>query len=150
LYGKLGKAAESERCLQKAVSLDPNDETTLSNLGLLAFRKQDYQAGLQCYERLLKLNPWDAPSYGPYAEMLAATGDLRAARAAAERGLELDPTFYPLRRAAAKFSERMGNLDESRRQLRLAEEIRAQLAPWDAKHQARLREKLQQNSRVGR
>jgi hypothetical protein len=120
------------------------------NLGLLAFRRRDHAASLVCYERLLKLNPWDGPAHGPYAELLAATGNMPAAVQAAKRGLELDPTLHPLRKALARFYTRSGDEASGRAHQQLGEAIDAQLAPWDARHQARLKQKMQHNSRAER
>jgi len=145
VYAKTNSPSKAARYFAAALQADPDDETSLMNLGLMAFRRRDYATGMQCYERLFNLNPYDGPSHGPYAEMLAAGGNLQKAIAAANRGLELDPTVRPMRSALSRLYDSVGEAEKSRYHKRLAEEIQAQLMPSDQRQDARRRRKVEEN-----
>lgn len=145
LYNKMSNPHRAALYFSAALQADPNDETSLMNRGLLAFRARDYNLGIRCYQRLFKLNPYDGPAHGPYAEMLAATGNLEIAVEAAERGLDLDPTVRPLRAALVGMYDRLGQQAESRQHKRILDGVHAQLTPWDQRHEVRRRRKLEKN-----
>ena len=92
LYGIRREPEKASLAFAAALRADPDDELSLKNLGLLAYRTRSLDTARQSYEAYLQLNPWDPTMFGPFAAILATAGDLEAAAEAAERGLALDPT----------------------------------------------------------
>ncbi|QDT48668.1 Tetratricopeptide repeat protein [Symmachiella dynata] len=145
LYELIGKHAQAKSYFEAALRIDPQDEMSLKNLGLVGFRTRAIDLGLASYGRYLKVNKWDGTMFSPYVRMLAASGDLRAAAAAAEQGLQLDPTQLELRDITVKLYERLGNQKKSQQHLELLQEINSQLTPWDQKRRDRLQQKVQKS-----
>ncbi len=56
-YAQKGKIAFAEKILIKAVELYPEDEIAQFNLGQLYFNSGQTQKAIECYEKVLKLNP---------------------------------------------------------------------------------------------
>lgn len=139
LYGSMGDHANAARLFEAALQADPQDEISLKNLGLVAYRARSLSMGLRSYQAYLRLNAWDPTIFGPYVSMLAASGDLHAAVKTAERGLQLDPTERELRRVAARLYERIGDGERSRKQQQLLQTISDRLDPWDQKRHDRQR-----------
>ena len=48
--------SQAEACFQKALALGGN-EVVYNNLGIIAFRKKDYQKAKKLYQQALKVNP---------------------------------------------------------------------------------------------
>jgi predicted CXXCH cytochrome family protein len=145
LYGLTRNTENSQRAFAAALQADPEDELSLKNLGLTDYRAGSLPQARRDYEAYLKLNPWDPTMFGPYAAILASSGDLQGALKAAERGLELDPTQRELRSMTAKLYERLGDRAKGQQQLEILREISQQLDPWDQKRRERLQQKTQQN-----
>ncbi len=145
LYGYAGHPVNAKKFFEAALQADPHDEISLKNLGLMAYQTRSFVMGLRSYEAYLNLNKWDPTMFGPYAAMLAASGDLKGAAEAAERGLRLDPTQRELRSVAAQLSGRIGDRKESLRQREILREISDRLEPWDQKRRDRLRKQMQKS-----
>jgi len=146
LYELTQNHAKAKSSFEAALHIDPQDEMSLKNLGLVAFRTRSVDLGLRSYEDYLKVNKWDATMFAPYVRLLAASGNLQAAKDVAERGLQLDPTQRELRDLAAKLYKKLDDQPKSRQHLEALREISKRLDPWDQKRRERLREKIQTNS----
>ncbi len=149
VYGATRDYAKAASSFQAAVRVDPYDEMSLKNLGLMALRTRSVGIGLRSYQSYLEVNQWDGTMYGPYAALLASSGDIQGALQAVERGLQLDPTQRELRGLAAQLYERTGNRQKSLQQRQLLQEISKRLDPWDQKRRERNRREMQESIQRG-
>lgn len=145
LYGALGDQQKARSAFAAALKIDPDDELSLKNLGLLAMRTGAPAVGLQSYRKLLKLNKWDGTMYGPYAALLAGSRDVQGAIDAVERGLQLDPTQRELRGLAVQIYSRTGQREKAQEHQAILQEIRRQLDPWDQKRRQRNRSEMEKS-----
>lgn len=149
LNGFVGQRTIAVRLLKKALTINPEDELALKNLGLMAYRARSFGSALNCYESFLGINKWDATIYGPYVGTLAATGDVQAALQAAEYGLQLDPSERELRRMTAQLYQKTGNQQKSREHLQKLKVISERLDPWDQKRRERIHKEVEKNLQQG-
>ncbi|MEO1999433.1 MAG: cytochrome c3 family protein [Planctomycetaceae bacterium] len=145
LYGAAHNYAKARSSFEAALHVEPHDELSLKNLGLMALRTRSLDIARRSYEEYLKVNNWDATMYEPYVRILAASGDLQAALEAAERGLRLDPTQRGLRGIAAKLHGRIGDQKKSLQHREILEVINNRLEPWDQKRRDRKRIEMQKS-----
>jgi tetratricopeptide (TPR) repeat protein len=138
LYAIRRDPAKAKLAFEAALQADSGDELSLKNLGLLAYRTRSLDTARRSYDAYMALNPWDPTMFGPYSAILATAGDLQGAIAAAERGLELDPTLRELRSMTAKLYERLGGLAKSEEHVKKLRIIRERLDPWDQQRRERL------------
>jgi hypothetical protein len=143
LYGSSGDPARAGKLFAKALQVNPHDEMSLKNSGLMASRTNSIGTGLRSYKGYLEINKWDGTMFGPFAALLANSGDLPAALNAVERGLQLDPTQRELRGLAVQLYERTGNRKVSQQHRAILQEIKKQLDPWDQKRLERIRREMQ-------
>jgi len=136
-YCTTRKDAMAMQTLGAALNVDPNHELSLKNMGMMALQTGSLDAGRRSIERYLEVNPWEGAMFGPYASILASTGDLKGAVKAVESGLRLDPTHLKLRSFAAQLYARMGDQQNSRRHEEILREISDRLGPPDRKGGAR-------------
>lgn len=119
--------AKAMTTLQAALRADPQNELSLKNLGMMALQNRAFDTGLRSCERYLEVNAWDPTLFGPYASLLANSGDLPAAVEAVERGLLLDPTQLKLRSFAVQLYARLGDQQKSLLHHRILSEISKRL-----------------------
>ncbi|MCA9076194.1 MAG: hypothetical protein KDA93_14285 [Planctomycetaceae bacterium] len=145
LYGILGQQARAAALFEAALQIEPDDEVSLKNLGLTAYRSQSYGLALQSYQSFLKLNQWDVTMYGPYIATLAASRDMQTAVEAAEFALRLDPTQRELRGMAAQLYAQTGEQEKAIEQRDKMKLIHERLDPWDQLRRERIRKQLREN-----
>lgn len=145
LCGIVGEHARAGRLFDLALQVNPEDEMSLKNSGLMASRTHSTAEAIRSYRRYLKINEWDGTMYGPYAAALANSGDLQAALEAIEHGLELDPTQRELRGLAVQLYARTGNQAKSQQHHTILQEIRQQLDPWDRKRRERQQKQMEES-----
>jgi tetratricopeptide (TPR) repeat protein len=56
--GRIGKSADSVKCFDRAIELDPRSVEAWYNLGLALHALGRTQDELRCYDRALELKPW--------------------------------------------------------------------------------------------
>ena len=86
----------AEKYWLKALAAHPDDEKVTQQLAqFYHWRKNSAQANLYLKKSLAQ-NSWNVELWGRYAQVLADSGDWASALEAAEKGLEIDPSFIPL------------------------------------------------------
>jgi hypothetical protein len=125
--------ANAMRTLAAALETDPRNELSLKNLGMMALQTGALDTGRRSFENYFKVNKWDGAMFGPYAAILAQSGDLRGAIEAVENGLRLEPTHLKLRSFAVQLYARLGDRKKSEQHQLILREISDRLAPWDQK-----------------
>ena len=56
--GRVGKSAESVKCFDRAIELDPRSVEAWYNLGLALHALGRHSDELRCYDRALSIRPW--------------------------------------------------------------------------------------------
>jgi len=56
--GRIGKSADSVKCFDRAIELDPRSVEAWYNLGLALHALGRAQDELRCYDKALELKPW--------------------------------------------------------------------------------------------
>ncbi len=147
LYEFTQNHAKAKSSFEAALHIDPQDEMSLKNLGLVAFRTRFVDLGLRSYEDYLKVNKWDATMFAPYVPFSAScVGQPAGRQKVAERGLQLDPTQRELRDLAAKLYKKLDDQPKSRQHLEALREISKRLEFVGSETPRALREKIQTNS----
>lgn len=117
-----GNLVTARRELERALQERPDFERYLGFLGLIAYSTKDDE-GARYFRRLLELNPHDGRAYGPYTDMLEATGKLDEAIEWSERGLARDPSTLDLRRSLVRFYRKAGRVQDALEQERILGQI---------------------------
>lgn len=92
-YRALGRTAEVLAEMTQAVQLAPHPAMALAWQARLAFESADYPIARDILTRLLEDDPTNAQQWIEHAELNRLLGDVDAALADAERGLDLDPSY---------------------------------------------------------
>ena len=90
---ELGELAATERNVQQALDLDPNDYFTLYVLGRLRYRQDKLDEALDALSRSTKLNPGYPDSQNYLGVVLSEKGLRVPAEAALRRAIQLAPDF---------------------------------------------------------
>ena len=99
----------AEKYWLRALAAHPDDEKVILQLAqFYHWKKNTVQANL-FLKKSLELNSWNVEMWGRYAQILADAGDWPAALEAAEKGLEIDPSFVPLHSWLANAYRRRGD-----------------------------------------
>ncbi len=86
----------AEKYWLRALAAHPDDEKVIQQLALFyQWNKNRTQANV-FLKKALAQNSWNVELWGRYAQVLADAGDWPSALEAAEKGLEIDPSFVPL------------------------------------------------------
>lgn len=79
IYGKnLHRIDEAEDCFLNAIKIDPSDESSLENLGIVYGIKHDYARSVDFLQRALKLKPEKYEIYLNLAETYRIMGDKKS------------------------------------------------------------------------
>lgn len=97
-----GDTAKGIGELERAVELDPKSDRALSALAQAEMGLKRHDKALAAVSRLETLKPQDPQTYNLKATILLNKGDVAAARAAFEKALALNPTFFPAAANLAK------------------------------------------------
>lgn len=117
----------AEQCWQRVLELEPENETALGGLALLAQQRGDVQTTENLLGRLLVLDPHNPQWHSQQAQLFWQRGARAEALAASKRVLELDPTRTEVRRWIAEVYRRLDRPEESEHHRELAERIEAAL-----------------------
>ena len=78
-------------CWERVITLQPEHESALRGLGVIAVRTGKQQAAVEYLGRLIQINGWDSDLFGQRARLLGELGRMDAAIVDARRCLELNP-----------------------------------------------------------
>ncbi|WP_146615579.1 tetratricopeptide repeat protein, partial [Nonomuraea aridisoli] len=111
--------AKAEGVLATAARLSPRDDAVLTGQAALAAGRHEFAEAARLAERAVDANPYGAAAYGVLADARTQLGDLRAARRAVDRMMELRPGVAAFSRASYA-AELRGDTGEARRYLEYA------------------------------
>jgi len=90
-YATLGRFADTERLLRKALRIKPSDITTLLNFGRLYFATKRYPASLAYYQRILRKDARNPNAHFGIGQCYEKMGDLGKAKDAFREVLLANP-----------------------------------------------------------
>ncbi len=90
----LGDDEESERCLRRALEIDPDYEEAHYNLGVQARFRRDYDEAERRLRRAIELDPSYAEAYAELGWVLVSLRRLDEAEPHLRRALALDPSRF--------------------------------------------------------
>jgi tetratricopeptide (TPR) repeat protein len=122
LQGRLDRAAQLWR---SAVTVNPRMHDPLFSLAGLAQAEGNLPTASVYFERLLRVNPWQADFHLRYSQTLAGLGRFDEAIAAAERAIELDPSSPDSFTWLASIARREGKLARADELQRIAERLKS-------------------------
>jgi predicted O-linked N-acetylglucosamine transferase (SPINDLY family) len=88
-----GEMCEAEAIFQKVIASNPDDFVSLYSLGVIAFRKNDYQAALSLFDEAKKRNSCFAPLWFNAGVVLGRLGRIDESIASFDQAIQLDPTY---------------------------------------------------------
>jgi len=91
LHLEVGRPREAEECLRTVLRLDPERVDALLAVGTLALARRDATEAGRLLTRAARLAPRNADVWFQLTRAMEQAADAEAARAAAERFLELEP-----------------------------------------------------------
>ena len=126
-----GRVAEAEQWWLDALKLDSRRESVLEHLAVLYHDQRRIPQAHEYLKRYLDVNPWHGSIYGRLAGVLGVLGEWREGIAAAERGLQLNPTLVPLHDWLAHAYRQVGERAESDRHKKMFERMQRRLPGID-------------------
>ena len=90
IYIEVGDYKRAEEDLARAIQLDPNNAVTLNHIGILRYRKKDYQGAVEAYTQALKLRTYPF-TYSNRAAAYFHLGDKTRCLQDLERAFQLAP-----------------------------------------------------------
>ncbi len=97
MAAELGRLAEAEMYLQRALAVDPSFPEALNNMGALRLRQKRYSEALELFETLIEMQPEYAKVYSGIGVALAGLRRFEEALRSFDRALELDPSLEEAR-----------------------------------------------------
>lgn len=80
IYGQnLGRIDAAEDCFLRALAVNPNDESSLENLGIVYGIKKDVKQSLSCFQKALKIKPEKYELYMNISQTYRIMGDIKSA-----------------------------------------------------------------------
>jgi arylsulfatase A-like enzyme/Flp pilus assembly protein TadD len=119
---RLGRTAEAERTLVKALALDPSSARVLVGLGSVRLTAGEREKARQAFEQALARNPSAAQAESALAMMAAEDGRADEARERFSRALAADPGEAAKLLALASMLASRGRMGEARGYLELFEQ----------------------------
>lgn len=92
-HKEMGQFGEALRHLDKADRLDPERTDTLNLMGFCHFKEKRHEAAIQCFKRVVALNPSSAIDYANIAVNYRALGNTAKAIEHYQLALAIDPTI---------------------------------------------------------
>ncbi|OHB65780.1 MAG: hypothetical protein A2V70_00745 [Planctomycetes bacterium RBG_13_63_9] len=109
VYSSHGMLAETAKCWERCLALDPKRADIYDQMGRLAVRREDYEEALGLWRKALKLQGAMPGAHHGMAEALMAMGRTEEAVAELHRELEISPgssaSHYALGQAYARLQE---------------------------------------------
>ncbi len=100
IHLKLGRKADAESLLKRAIDLEPGFAKPHEDLGVLHLDDENYAAALPCFREAIRLDGNQASAWAGLAAALRELGDARAAEEALRKSTELSPVARTLSRAS--------------------------------------------------
>jgi tetratricopeptide (TPR) repeat protein len=94
VYASQEKHRPAIECYKKALELNPNDESALSNLGSSLNAIGHNQEALSVFQKALKIDPNAPIAWYNAANILCDTGEYKEALTYYERSIKLNPQYY--------------------------------------------------------
>lgn len=109
---------------EAAKEIPSAEEAALSGLLDIYYSSADWRNALECSERLIEIDPYDAKVYALRADILISLGRTSEGIESAERALELNPTLIPVREWLAAAYRDAGRPAEQREQEEILRRMR--------------------------
>ncbi|MGZ3698682.1 MAG: tetratricopeptide repeat protein, partial [Bdellovibrionota bacterium] len=133
---KLGRRAEADRALDRALSVEPTSGAALFEKARIAFEGGQIPQSIATYRQLLQVEPGNNLAWYNLSVALIQKGDIPAARETLERFLKLDPSSEQGLFNMIYVSDRLGDGSGA---VRAATEL-ARLRPAKGEYRGRLEE----------
>jgi len=78
-------------CWERLLTIQPEHESALRGLGVIAVRTRRHKAAVEYLDRLIPVNGWDSELFAQRARLLRELGRMDDAIADAQRSLEINP-----------------------------------------------------------
>jgi tetratricopeptide (TPR) repeat protein len=135
--------AEAELCYRRALDGDPGLAAAHTNLGALAYRRDDSEGARRCFEAALACDPDQPEARYNLATLLYEAGEVELAASELRRVVQAVPSFADAHYNLATALERLGSKRQAgehlEQYLALLGEGTADQAPWIADARSRLR-----------
>ena len=93
IYGQQNSVVQAERCMRRALSLDPRMGAAHYNLAILLLRQQKPLEAESCLRRAKEFRPSDAAIYNELGNVLAMQDRIKEAVLAYRKAIQLRPGF---------------------------------------------------------
>ncbi|HEX6986002.1 MAG TPA: cytochrome c3 family protein [Planctomycetaceae bacterium] len=127
---QLGGRTEQARSYFEAARKIPSaEEKALSGLLDIYYGAAEREKALECADRLIEIDSYDARTHAIRADLLTSLGRASEGIASAERALELNPTLIPVREWLADAYRAVGRIEEQREQEEIVRRMRSARVP---------------------
>jgi tetratricopeptide (TPR) repeat protein len=130
-YGELGQADQEKLSYERALSLEPNDQSALRNLGVLLAEAGEFNLAIPIWERLSDLTPNDAEVFARLGFIYGQKKKYKEAIAAYRRASALMPIgnfFYNIALFQMHLEDYESAVESCRRAIELPHEERSPYA----------------------
>ncbi|MEO2016077.1 MAG: multiheme c-type cytochrome [Fuerstiella sp.] len=114
----------AQACWERVIAVQPEHESALRGLGVIAVRTGKQQAAVEYLGRLIQINGWDSDLFGQRARLLGDLGQMDAAIVDARRCLELNPGESSVHDWLDTAYRKQGDVDKAAYHAQQAERIR--------------------------
>jgi Flp pilus assembly protein TadD len=115
-----GKEDESERLVNLAVDIIPDDSETHSQKGALLMQSGNIEAALVHYREAARLDPWNASTHHAYGVLLSELGRMVEARVELETAIRLNPKLDNVHYDLGIVLQTLGNMKQAEAAYRAA------------------------------
>jgi hypothetical protein len=112
--GLLGRGKEALAAFRKALTIEPDRETTLTGAAYAAAQSGQPEAAIEYWRRAIAINPWRSEYHTDLALLCYRTRDWRAAAEACRATLRLNAANVELRKLLVRCEVRLGNSQAAR------------------------------------
>jgi len=122
-YNLAGKNQEALKTLQNAAAIDPSNDRTFYNLGLLYYELQDIPSALQNFRKAVQIGSRMPGLYYNYGLLLQQEGSASEAEKILLRGYSIEPQATNINYALAFLYMQQSNPQKARRHARVLKQI---------------------------
>lgn len=120
VFIKQGKLDDAKNLFEHQLDIESNVNGSLSMLGLIYYKKNDYEKSLMYYKLAIDRDPENPNLWNGYANSLRATGKYSEGFEATYKSLELDPQHIHANATLAELNASIGNYREFYKNMDLA------------------------------